>query len=330
MPDFYLLNVSGVDSRRALSKQFGSMKIFDIRKSELYRFAEYLHLVPAMDEEGKRLDAYSKEFLSEAIRRVNQLQQLNEMPLYPTEQVIWDENIVPYEHYSGEGVLALNKLNLQFLTLHDYLLRNFNLFQLESTYEIRQDIEDVLFRMKPWRHEAKNETVWSGWARMALPLDDHILFNCHKTIYLAIEIIVSYLFSSQNGNMGWRFGIKNIFVHMMLFVVFLALRKHDVCFLVTCRATAPVVAYLMQYYQTGQVIEEYGESNSFFNKKCNQNLEIGRLKRCLLEGKVTRKDQFMIQAKKHQIYTLKQDKVALNEDDKKSLKELFVAINLTR
>uniref|UniRef100_A0A1I7W935 Aquarius_N domain-containing protein n=1 Tax=Heterorhabditis bacteriophora TaxID=37862 RepID=A0A1I7W935_HETBA len=36
-------------------------------------------------------------------RRVNQLQQLNEMPLYPTEQVIWDENIVPYEHYSGEG-----------------------------------------------------------------------------------------------------------------------------------------------------------------------------------------------------------------------------------
>ena len=29
--------------------------------------------------------------------------------------------------------LALPKLNLQFLTLHDYLLRNHNLFQLEST-----------------------------------------------------------------------------------------------------------------------------------------------------------------------------------------------------
>jgi intron-binding protein aquarius len=41
-------------------------------------------------------------------------------------------------------------LNLQFLTLHDYLLRNFNLFRLESTYEIRQDIEDVVARMKPW------------------------------------------------------------------------------------------------------------------------------------------------------------------------------------
>lgn len=34
---------------------------------------------------------------------------------------------------AGEGVLALPKLNLQFLTFHDYLLRNFNLFRLEAT-----------------------------------------------------------------------------------------------------------------------------------------------------------------------------------------------------
>lgn len=33
------------------------------------------------------------------------------------------------EHYTGEGALALPKLNLQFLTVHDYLLRNFHLFR---------------------------------------------------------------------------------------------------------------------------------------------------------------------------------------------------------
>ena len=38
-------------------------------------------------------------------------------------------------------MLALPKLNLQYLTFHDYLLRNFNLFRLESTYEIRQDVQ---------------------------------------------------------------------------------------------------------------------------------------------------------------------------------------------
>ena len=61
------------------------------------------------------------------------MEELNEMPLYPTEDVIWNESIVPTEYFSGEGCLALPKLNLQFLTLHDYLLRNFNLFRLEST-----------------------------------------------------------------------------------------------------------------------------------------------------------------------------------------------------
>lgn len=57
------------------------------------------------------------------------------MPLYPTEEVIWDENVVPTAYFSGDGCLSLPKLNLQFLTLHDYLLRNFNLFRLESTCE---------------------------------------------------------------------------------------------------------------------------------------------------------------------------------------------------
>lgn len=76
---------------------------------------------------------------------------------------------MPNEYYSGEGCLSLPKLNLQFLTLHDYLLRNCNLFRLESTFEIRQDIEDAVSRMLPWQTEEK-EVMFGGWARMALPI----------------------------------------------------------------------------------------------------------------------------------------------------------------
>lgn len=65
--------------------------------------------------------------------RESQLQILNGMPLYPTEDIIWNEAVVPTEYYNGNKCLALPKLNLQFLTLHDYLLRNFQLFRLEST-----------------------------------------------------------------------------------------------------------------------------------------------------------------------------------------------------
>lgn len=40
-------------------------------------------------------------------RRISQIEQLNQMPLYPTEKIIWDENIVPTEYYSGEGVTCM-------------------------------------------------------------------------------------------------------------------------------------------------------------------------------------------------------------------------------
>lgn len=79
-------------------------------------------------------------------KRTSQLQALNEMPLYPTEEVIWNENVVPTAYFSGDGCLALPKLNLQFLTLHDYLLRNFNLFRLESTCESLMFVSiDIMF-----------------------------------------------------------------------------------------------------------------------------------------------------------------------------------------
>ena len=55
------------------------------------------------------------------------------------------------------------------MTLHDYLVRNYNLFRLESTYEIRLEIEDQIARMKPWLGD-DGSCVFGGWARMCLPI----------------------------------------------------------------------------------------------------------------------------------------------------------------
>lgn len=60
---------------------------------------------------------------------------------------------------------------LQYLTIHDYLLRNFNLFRLESAYEIREDLADAISRCNPkWGFPDKTE--FGGWARMALPVKE--------------------------------------------------------------------------------------------------------------------------------------------------------------
>lgn len=37
------------------------------------------------------------------------------------------------------------------------------------TDQIRQDIEDAVFRLKPWRAE-DGSTLFNGWARMASPV----------------------------------------------------------------------------------------------------------------------------------------------------------------
>ncbi|XP_077538456.1 RNA helicase aquarius [Haemaphysalis longicornis] len=223
---FSLSNVANVDSQDKLLKHFGPLKTED-----LHRLAASLFLVPALGPEGQG-SPYSHAFLKELLisrheKRQSQLDSLNELPLYPTESIIWDENVVPSEYFSGDGCLALPKLNLQFLTLHDYLLRNFHLFRLESTYEIRQDIEDAVSRLKPWKTE-DGGVMFGGWARMAQPIVNFAIVEVGKP------------------NIGEKQPSKvraDVTVHLSvrreIKAEWEALRKHDVCFLITVRPTCP-------------------------------------------------------------------------------------------
>jgi len=217
---FALSNVAGVDTREALMKHFGVLS-----QQTLHEIASYLHLAPS----SPPCNTFTRQLLLEILvshheRRPSQLEAINALPLYPTEQILWDENIVPSEFYNGETCLALPKLNLQFLTLHDYLLRNFELFRLESTYEIREDVEDIVSRMKPWLTPEGN-TEFSGWARMALPISSFTVIevgkpnvgeNCPSRVRADVNIELNV---ADTVRWEWE-----------------GLRKHDVCFLVTVRA----------------------------------------------------------------------------------------------
>jgi hypothetical protein len=108
------------------------------------------------------------------------MDQLKAFPLYPTESVIWDHSIIPpsSNQLRATQVLALPKLNSQFLSFQDYLLRNFELVRLESAYEIRSDLVNVVKRVRPLlrqsnldeSEEIQLKTEFSGWSRMALEL----------------------------------------------------------------------------------------------------------------------------------------------------------------
>ncbi|XP_045466067.1 RNA helicase aquarius [Harmonia axyridis] len=227
--DFALANVASVDTRKSLSKYFGTLN-----KNSLHLIASYLRLVPPPEKQNEitwcRFDV---EFLRELLisrheKRISQLEALNEMPLYPTESIIWNENIVPTAYFSGEDCLALPKLNLQFLTLHDYLLRNFNLFRLESTYEIRQDIEDSVSRLCPWKAE-DDSVYWGGWARMAQPILHFAVVEVAKPNIG--EKRPSRVRADVTVNLALRPEIKTEWEN---------LRKHDVCFLLTVKPKNPI------------------------------------------------------------------------------------------
>ncbi|KAI6217229.1 hypothetical protein M3Y99_01779400 [Aphelenchoides fujianensis] len=233
--EFCLMSVGSVNTRKFFEKEFAKWTADD-----LYQIAYELNLVPARDENVDAERDRSTRFLTDAkyLREILifhcakpqfQLDKINSQPLYPNEEIVWDENLVPYEEYNGQGVLPLNRLNLQFLTLHDYLLRNFNLFQMESTYEIRHDLEDVMFRMRPWKHESQEAVVWGGWARMALPISSSRIVSVGKPS--VGQTAPSEVRADVEVNLPKRGDLRREWEQ---------LRRNDVLFLLTVAATEPV------------------------------------------------------------------------------------------
>lgn len=107
--------------------------------------------------------------------------------------------------------------------LYSYLLRNFKLFQLESTYEIRGDVEDAATRLKPWTAD-DGQVVFGGWARMALPLLTFCIVEVAKPNIG--EKQPSRVRADITVNLSLKDDIKSEWE---------GLRRHDVVFLVTVR-----------------------------------------------------------------------------------------------
>ncbi|KAJ2535052.1 hypothetical protein EV175_006957, partial [Coemansia sp. RSA 1933] len=181
---------------------------------ELLRLAKLVGIrtkaIVVPDTPGIVMDGrYTKPFVlgcfaQRYVRRATAAAQVRGISLYPTEAEVLDPRVVETDRYSrlaysvpytdGSGtermcirypVLPVPKLNLQFLSHHDYLMRSFELFQLESTYEIRENIVDAVRRLQPRpTYDASvdvtmggtggdnggSNTHFAGWARMAVPM----------------------------------------------------------------------------------------------------------------------------------------------------------------
>ncbi|KAK0637250.1 hypothetical protein B0T17DRAFT_567791 [Bombardia bombarda] len=154
------------------------------RRSELEGYLE-----PLTDEEIEELSsllglrtAYpestnlpiNRKFLIEVLlstfeRRKTYQETARDLTVLPNEEMLFEIGLRRTDTYDGSHPLALPKLNLQYLSVGDFLWRALVLYRCESFYAIRQDIEDVLTRLKP-ESKRPGETNFTGFSRMALPI----------------------------------------------------------------------------------------------------------------------------------------------------------------
>ncbi|XP_071735864.1 uncharacterized protein [Rutidosis leptorrhynchoides] len=220
LKELALANIGAIHKRADLSKKLSVLTPDELRDLVCNK----LKLVSKNDPWTERVDFLIEVMVSYFEKQQSQKEAINALPLYPHEQIMWDESLVPSINYSGEGCLALPKLNLQFLTLHDYLLRNFNLFRLESTYEIREDIQEAVPHLLAYTNN-EGQPAFRGWSRMAVPIKEFKITevkqpNIGEVKPSSVTADVTFSISSYGHHIKKEWN---------------ALKEHDVLFLIAIR-----------------------------------------------------------------------------------------------
>jgi intron-binding protein aquarius len=162
-----LSNYGAIDKREELEGQLETLT-----DEEIIRLCEMLDLRTSYPESV--LLVTDRQFLKEVLvstheKRKTFQETARELSILPTEMTLFEPSLLRNETYNGSQPLALPKLNLQYLTVGDFLWRSFILHRCESFFEIRKDIEDTIKRLRP-KVGSAGETLFGGFSKMALPI----------------------------------------------------------------------------------------------------------------------------------------------------------------
>ncbi|MES1911407.1 MAG: hypothetical protein MHM6MM_003839 [Cercozoa sp. M6MM] len=120
-------------------------------------------------------DAFAEIATSEG-RMLDDLDEAKPEPAFALSRVSRVEQDISTATNSLAFERTLPKLDVRFLSLQDYLLRNFFLYRLEATSQVAGDIVRVVQQLRPkyvYSHELKRDKLlFTGWSRDAAPLDE--------------------------------------------------------------------------------------------------------------------------------------------------------------
>ncbi|KIW94604.1 uncharacterized protein Z519_04580 [Cladophialophora bantiana CBS 173.52] len=165
-----LSNFGSIDKRSELESHFAALT-----DSELQELCAQLGLrtsyPPSAGIAATR--AIMMETLLTSFSRPRDFREaVSQLAVLPTADSLYDPALLGIELYDGFRPLGIPKLNLQYLTLSDFMWRSFQLYQAEAYYGIRKDMESVVKRMKPKVGRDRSTIVFEGSSKMALPIGE--------------------------------------------------------------------------------------------------------------------------------------------------------------
>lgn len=162
-----LSNYASIDRRSELEGHLDALT-----DAEIVELCNLLDLRTTYPKSSKLVA--DRQFLVEVLlstheKRKTFQEAARDLSILPTELTLFEPALLRNDNYDGSRPLAIPKLNLQYLTVGDFLWRSFILHRCESFYEIRKDVEETIKRMRPITSRT-GQTTFEGASKMALPI----------------------------------------------------------------------------------------------------------------------------------------------------------------
>ncbi|KAK6532207.1 hypothetical protein TWF281_006401 [Arthrobotrys megalospora] len=215
-----LANYASIGQKDDLSLQLSTLddrELGEIYEHLLFR-KTYPEGIPCRIDRRFMLTAIVETFS----KRPSPVDMVRDSSLLPTEETLTD-SLLHAENHGRESPVPVPKLNIQYLSLTDFLWRAFFLHRAESFFEIRRDIQDTLRKLKPAIRG--NGVIFSGNSKMAAQINRVAILEeapprVGETLpaHIRAEVLLDFSAANEDTKREWE-----------------ALRPDDVVFLLGIR-----------------------------------------------------------------------------------------------
>ena len=274
-----LSNYGSIEQRSELEGQLSSLDDSELQSlcSQLGFRTSY----PKQSQVNSDRHLNMEVLLSFYERRPSFQQAASHLSIVPTEESLYDPALLRNETYDGSRPLAIPKLNLQYLSLGDFLWRSFLLYRSEAFFGIRKDMETIIRRMQPRTSRDGRTLTFDGFSRMAIPISKPAIIDVAPSkvgsanpAFVKAEIAIEVGRLADRVRREWD-----------------SLRPDDVVFLMAVQSRTPAKSRLdrpltespgLTHLRTAQIVQVLDENGRPLRERSNSYTSRPRLRRLLV------------------------------------------------